>query len=284
MKFPTKHSLGAVVLMLLISAGIAVEASAQTALPVFVNFRFKDSVRNPLIVASEPKISELLAKSMSEDYRYWDFRAGKPTDFPRLDVWLEKASGWDMKMEFYLSAGATRKPDKAWQCVLFETGETDRRFNGGLPPGERFAEEINKAFKSRMLGSQREAISTILKKYAPLGNVLMRTEPTRAVLALNWDNYRALGKSRFKIVTSKGTGANAVSVTLLSEATGHPEPYPGSAPPWKAIAVKHLKFDNDAITAHLGELRQLQLQTFFLDNVVDVLSFGDDDVAPIPEN
>src|SRR4030095_11553402 len=107
-------SRAAAVFVLLIVFSRAEQAHAQTPLPVFVNFQFRGSVTHPGIVASEGAISTALASTLKDEFRYWDFRAGRSTDFPRVDVWLEQQSGWDMKMDFFADAN-TRKPDTPWQ-------------------------------------------------------------------------------------------------------------------------------------------------------------------------
>ena len=277
----SKSRIAAALFVLLILFNEEEQAHAQTPLPVFVNFQFRESVKHPGIVASENAISTALAATLKDEFRYWDLRPGKPTDFPRLDVWLEQQSAWDMKMEFFANA-STRKPDAPWQCVLFETGETDRRFQGGLPQVDQFKAEINKAFKSRMIVAQREAIATVLRKYAPLGKAVGMGQSTDAVLPLSWDTYRALGQSQFKLLFLKGSTGNDV-ITLTSKGAGRAEPFPGAVPPWNGIAIKHIKYDADDISGHVNDLRQpLRLQFFFLDSVVDILTVGDDNVVPIP--
>lgn len=272
-----KSSVRLVVLSLLLGSA----AQAQTALPVFVEFQFRNSVTNPAIVASEPKVSDALAKRLASVLRIWSFRPAGANDFPRLHVWLEKHSGWDIRMDFVPDKNQTAKPDKAWECVLFETGETDRRFAlGGLPPSEQLQAEIEKAFGERMLKNQREAILGVLKKFAPLGRQVV-SDPTAksptAVLALSWETYRDLGQSTFRIYYHKGQD----TVILQSRATGRAHPYPGTTPTWNALAVRHEKWGSDNISRHLGELRQLQPLFFFLDEFIDAVIVGENEVAPI---
>jgi hypothetical protein len=257
-------------------------AYAQNDASVYVAFKFRDSITLPAIVADEPAVTLELVKNLQSEFPYWSFRPGSALDYPRLEVWLNRRAGWDIAMNLLPSAGQATKPaDGYWHSVLFEAGEPDRLWTG-LPPRAELRTAISKVFSETLLKQQHQPILENLKSFAPLGKGPASAavlQPPEGVLKLDWNTYRNLARSTFVIYYKKDSSNKMIAVQ--SEGTGRPHTFPGVSPTLQGIAVRHVKWEQDDISRHLTEIKNVKAQSFYLNKFVEVRFIGDYDVEPV---
>src|ERR1700730_2954272 len=88
-----------------VALGFSSSSAAQAPLPVYVGFEFQEpSLAGKLSDATratkQKEMSARLAAKLLSRFPFWSFKNGAATDYPRLNLWLEKHSKdeWQMQL------------------------------------------------------------------------------------------------------------------------------------------------------------------------------------------
>ena len=135
-------------------------AAEDPPLPVSVSFKFRDaSIREG--PATEAMLSEMLAKSLQERYKFWKFQtvsAASPN--PQIQFWLRRNQEWDLHMNLTAQQGDPSKGE--WKEKLFSP-EDMTLLGDMLPRDAGWKPEIKRAFESRLLEANKDKILKALR-------------------------------------------------------------------------------------------------------------------------
>ncbi len=255
-------------------------AAAQAPLPVYVAFEFQEpSIATKLSdSAREAKQKEMtgrLATKLLSRFPFWSFQSGGPTDYPRMQVWLEKHSQdeWHVHLKLLMQ----QNPPEAgrWQIQLYAPGEIARR---GFPPTVQLLDEIARRFEEYLAEQSSNDILEKLEQTAPLSMEIAQLPlspqpPQRAlaVLPLQWDKFCGLASSEFVISARWSQGR----VWITSKATGESADYKPDNPQFQGLQIEHIEWSPqtgppERIADHLqhfGQLTQVvvRIKRFTLD-------------------
>jgi len=242
-------------------------AHAQTSLPVYVSFEFQEpSIAGKLSdIARESRQKEMsarLATKLLSRYPFWSFQNGRATDYPRLNLRLEKHSKDEWQMQLNLVVQQALPEVSRWQIQLYPPGEIASR---GFPSTAQLLNEIGKKF-DEYLGTQSS--NDVLEKLelgAPLSLdiaplPLSKQPPQRAlaVLPLQWDKFCSLSSSEFTITARLTSGRASIN----SKATGEAADYKPDNPQFQGLQIEHIEWIPqtgvpEGVASHLQQLGQL---------------------------
>jgi hypothetical protein len=242
-------------------------AAAQAPLPVYVSFEFHEpSIAGKLSDAAresrQKEMSVRLAAKLFSRYPFWSFQNGGATDYPRLNLWLEKHSQDEWQMHLNLVIQQALPEVSGWQVQLYPPGEIARR---GFPSTAQLLDEIGKKFED-YLGSQSS--NDILEKLelgaplsmdiAPLPVSAQSSQRALAVLPLQWDKFCSLSSSEFTITVRLTDGRASIN----SKATGEAADYKPDNPQFQGLQIEHIEWIPqtglpERISGHLQQLGQL---------------------------
>ena len=214
----------------------------------------------------EKDIAVELAKSCEKQLPFWRFRAGV-IDAPLLKIWLsQKDSTWFLNIAFLHPLGRNLKD--RWTGILYAPGDLDLQV---LPKDRAWIPKVTKAFQSLLQEQLRDDVLEALKQFAPLGSQMANVPAqATAVLPLDYNKYRALSLSNFRIMCQwDGRGV----VVLHSTGTGAANDFTPDAPKFKGIWVVLYTWEfggsSEAVSGHVSDLPKLRPLAFFLEQVND---------------
>lgn len=259
----------------LLCSGLSLPAAqAKDAGTVFVRFNFRsvqfteafDSDQQQADV--EAAIAKDLASRLESQFPFWSFRLGTDSDFPQLNLWIEKNHpNWMLRMSLKTDANAADA--NTWGTALYPEIIQPNRTQWPVDIAKTLAD---------LPPDQQAAILSVLKGAVPLGTDAAPIGPlppptaseARAVLPLPWEKFCRISGSWFVIKYRWATGGNQLGIVFIhSVGVELPYDYTPGQPQFKGITVLHHDWEfggrSEPIEGHLQQLNQLHPIEFKLE-------------------
>jgi hypothetical protein len=256
-------------------------AHAQKTPPVGVSFEFSEPELTQLLprqelLARQNEISSTLAKKCWDLIHIWDFGPGD-SDRSAVHVFLENSGAWKIQIQLQLASGPSQ--NGPWSISLFKPQDLDS-WGGRLPSlasePQVWSRFITDAFVRFLNANKKDLIQQL--RLVPLGSHVFpifqgspgRIEDARAVLPLEWQKYKNLNQSDFRI-DCRSSGGDAI--TVYSRATGAKMSFKDPvAAKVEGIVVQYREFESSSskredIRSHLADLSNYRPVGFYLEQL-----------------
>jgi hypothetical protein len=253
-------------LLTLVSLALAADAVAQPPpLPCYVVFEFRETRMNEWY-RSYPDLRSKIASALSERLNnripYWVFQFRDENSYPRLKVWIEKSTAYNIGMCIEPNANAGEQ--EHWFGVLWSPEEVNQMGGFTRPPdlpdtiALKFDQNVMRENTPKIEEAVRQAVP-LIREDVPLAVLLVsKAKPVRAVLPLSWNRYRDLGRANFKVVCK---GAQHRGVELYSHSTKQCSHFSGGDAAFDAVEIED---ERDSIYQHLADLSDLVVSEIYL--------------------
>jgi predicted membrane protein len=266
---------------------MCLDVLATAAEPGYVSFKFDvDEVAQLYgtnAAAVQRAISVRMATNLASQFSYWDFQADLATNYPRLEVWLERNTSWTINMKLVPGLGVSSVPkDDSWSTDLFAPGQLTGE---GFPSKKDLPDKIVERFGSVLLAKKESLIRGDLQTYVPLVHSVHPPEAvpvptnqmTNAVLPLEWSRYQTLCISLFRIECRKKLAGPVVNI--YSQGQGQCSAYPLNSS-LRGLTVEHQRWGSDEFRLHLNEVTQLNPLRIYLEKYEFVGEMSCEDSLP----
>jgi hypothetical protein len=274
-------------LALMLRALGADPATQESQVPCYVFFEFHENGLESWYRSYadlQSKIAISIAEKLKEKIPYWAFQFGDSNSYPRLKIWVEKTTAWNIRMSIEPTAHAGGQAH--WIGVLWSPEEVNQM--AGFPAQVNLPKEIAERFDQNVMGENTSKIEEAVRQSVPLvraevslGSMLLqKTKPVHAVLPLNWNEYRDLGEAKFRVVCKWPKHSR---VELYSHSTKQCAQFAGSTGSFDAVEVEE---ENNSIEQHSAHLAELIVNEIYLQEHKWEPTFDCDepspDTAPLP--